>query len=387
MVKKIAIVTGTRAEYGLLKPVIRLLMSSPGVETQIFVTGMHLSPEFGTTIREIEDDGIHVTERMEILLSSDSFVGMGKSMGLAMIGFTEVFARNKPYLVVLLGDRFEIFCAAASATVARVPIAHIHGGELTLGAIDDAFRHSISKMSCLHFTSTEEYRKRVIQMGESPETVHNVGSLGVEAIRTLNLWSRERLESDLGIRFRQHNILVTFHPVTLDNHPAREQLNNLFAALDGVPDAMVVFTKANADAQGRAINEMIDGYVALHGDRVSAYSSLGQTRYLSLMRQCSVVVGNSSSGIIEAPSIGVPTVNIGDRQKGRVRAESVIDCVAECAEILSSIVKALDLVRTDGSVLRNPYEGNNTAETIVQTIMKKIFQGFEQKTFHDVRID
>lgn len=373
MVRKIAIVTGTRAEYGLLKPVIGRFFDNPEIELIIFATGMHLSPEFGMTVNEIESDGFQVHERIEILLSSDSPVGVGKSMGLAMMGFTEALARNRPEVVIVLGDRYEVFAAVAAATVVNVPVVHIHGGELTLGAMDDAFRHSITKMSCLHFAATEEYRRRIIQMGESPRNVMNVGSLGVEAVLSLELWSRERLEENLGIRFSETNFLVTFHPATLDPDPVDRQLKQLFRALDQFPHAMIVFTKANADMRGREINALIDGYASRRGSSAAVFASLGQERYLSMMRQCDAVIGNSSSGIIEAPSLHVPTVNIGRRQEGRARSRSVIDCGVEEEMISDAIRKALS---PEFKALclceKNPYEKDNVANAICQTILERL---------------
>ena len=339
--KRIAFCTGTRAEYGLLKPLMDRVIANKDLEFELYVTGMHLSPEFGSTVTLIEADCLPVTERVEILLSGDTPSAITKSMGLAMIGFGDVFARRRPDMVVILGDRFEAFCIAAAATVALVPIAHIHGGELTEGAIDDAFRHSITKMSYLHFTSTEEYRQRIIQMGEEEGRVFNVGAIGVENALNLPLLDREELEKELGIKLGENIALVTFHPATLVSESPAEQMKSLLEALDEVSSLFIVFTKANADTNGRIINTMIDEYVTHNPARSVAFTSMGQIRYLSAMKLASVVIGNSSSGIIEAPSFGVPTVNIGDRQKGRVRASSIIDCIVKKEFIVQAINRAL----------------------------------------------
>jgi GDP/UDP-N,N'-diacetylbacillosamine 2-epimerase (hydrolysing) len=383
--KKIAVVTGTRAEYGLLRPVIRGLSRHEEIELQIFVTAAHLSPEFGMTVSEIEEDEFPITERIEVLLSSDSASGVGKSMGLAMIGFSEAFSRHRPDLLILLGDRFETFCVAAAATVHRLPIAHIHGGELTIGAMDDAFRHSITKMSQLHFASTEVYRRRIIQMGESPDRVFNVGSLGVEASSRLELWECERLEADLGIDLRRPFFIVTFHPTTLDTEAAENQITKVFAALDRYPSFLAIITKANADQSGRTINDCIETYARLHPDRVVFISSLGQERYLSLVALSEAVIGNSSSGIIEAPSLRVPTVNIGSRQMGRVRVESVIDCVVDTDRIVDAISHALDAeFRTRAFSEPNPYNGGATSEKIVRTILELLSSIIIEKRFVDI---
>ncbi len=383
--KRIAFCTGTRAEYGLLKPLMDRVLSMPELEFELFVTGMHLSPDFGNTVTQIEADGIPVSERIEILLSGDTPSAITKSMGLAMIGFGEAFARRKPDLLVLLGDRFEAFCAAAAATVARVPIAHLHGGELTEGAIDDAFRHSITKMSYLHFTSTEEYRQRVIRMGESPERVFNVGAIGIENIKNLPLLNRGDLEHELGVHFGDKVALVTFHPATLDVEPPAEQMRRLLGALDNFPELFIIFTKANADTDGRVINSLIDEYVQRNPGRSVAFTSMGQIRYLSAMKAASVVIGNSSSGIIEAPSFGVPTVNIGDRQKGRVRAPSVVDCRARSEEIATAIrvVTKESFLRTlDGA---NPYEGTDVSGNILRLIGTALDSGILVKSYFEVK--
>lgn len=386
--KKVCVVTGTRAEYGLLKPVIDKVYKSDILELLLIVTGMHLSTEFGLTYKEIEEDGYPITSKVEMLLGSDTPVGITKSMGVAMIGFADCFEVNKPDMVVILGDRYEMLAAASAAMIARIPIAHIHGGELTEGLVDEAIRHSISKMSQLHFTATEEYRKRVIQLGESPQSVYNVGSLGVENTKMVNLLQKEELENILGFQFRFPMIMVTYHPVTLERASARKQFEEILDVLDRHKEISVIFTKANADTDGRIINQMIDEYAELNKDRCRRYVSLGQKKYLSALQFCDAVVGNSSSGIVEVPSFKIPTVNIGDRQRGRVRAESVIDCENGREQIEAALMRALSSeFRNKISNVINPYEGERTSEKIVEIISKKVYEGIDiRKKFYDIEV-
>lgn len=367
--KKICIVTGTRAEYGLLKPIIGKVYQAVDMELQLVVTGMHLSTEFGLTYREIEEDGYPIQAKIEMLLSSDTAVGITKSMGVAMLGFADCFETNRPDIVVILGDRYEMLVVATAAMIAGIPIAHIHGGEKTEGAMDEAIRHSITKMSQLHFTATEEYRKRVIQLGEQPDTVYNVGALGIENIKTVKLMGKKELEESLGFQFTDHTIMLTYHPVTMEAQTAGEQFRNILDVIDRRKELFVIFTKANADTDGRIINRMIDEYAAANSARCTVHTSLGQVRYLSALQFCKAVVGNSSSGIIEAPSFHIPTVNIGTRQQGRVRAGSVIDCGNETQEILAAIDKAETMYK-EGALhtVTNPYEGENTSQIICQKI-------------------
>lgn len=387
--KKVCIITGTRAEYGLLRPVIEKIYKSGELELQLVVTGMHLSPEFGLTYRAIEEDGYPIKCKIEMLLSSDTSVGITKSMGIGLIGFADYYAVHKPDIVVVLGDRYEIFVAAAAAMIARIPIAHIHGGESTEGAVDEAIRHSITKMSHLHFTTTEEYRRRVIQLGEPPQTVYHVGALGVENIRIMDLMDKEALEEALGFRFLTKTIMLTYHPVTLEEATSEEQFRNILGVLDGHKEIFVLFTKANSDTDGRIINQMIDDYVSRNGERCAAYASLGQLKYLSTLQYCDAVVGNSSSGVIEVPSFKIPTVNIGDRQKGRVCAESVINCGNSKAEIESALNKALSDEFKDKIVqVKNPYEGDRTSDRIVEVIHKALCHGIDiKKKFFDIETD
>lgn len=387
--KKVCVVTGTRAEYGLLKPVIDRIYKSDELELQLVVTGMHLSTEFGLTYKEIENDRYPITNKVEMLLSSDTPVGITKSMGVALIGFADCFDVNNPDMVIILGDRYEMLVAATAAMIAGIPIAHIHGGELTEGAIDEAIRHSITKMSSIHFTTTEEYRSRVIQLGEVPDTVYNVGALGVENVKTVSLLNKEELEKELGFQFTAPTIMVTYHPVTLEKLESEKQFKLLLDAIDGHKDISVIFTKANADMDGRIINKMIDDYVSSNEKRCRAYISLGQLKYLSTLQFCVVVVGNSSSGIIEVPSFKIPTVNIGDRQRGRMHAESVIDCGYDTKQIEAALKKALSSdFRCKVANVKNPYEGENTSCDIVRIISEMLRNGIDiKKKFYDLKVN
>ncbi len=386
--KRIGVVTGTRAEYGLLRPLMERIKADPELELCTIVTGAHLSPEFGLTYREIEEDGFAMDEKVEILLSSDTPDGICKSMALGMIGFSGVFARRDLDLLLLLGDRYEALAAAAAAMAHRLPIAHLHGGELTEGAMDDCIRHSITKMATLHFTSTEEYRRRVIQLGEEPDRVFWVGALGVENSKNVERMTQGQLEESLGFCLGERFAVVTYHPVTLEEGTAREQFENLLAALDRT-GLRLLFTKANADAEGRAINALIDQYAEARADKTCAVASLGQKRYLSALSCCSLVVGNSSSGIIEAPSFGKPVVNIGDRQKGRVRSACVIDCGYSREEIQTAIAAALsDEFRETCRKARNPYEKPGTADAIMDILRGELRSGriHLKKKFYDIDV-
>lgn len=387
--KKVCVITGTRAEYGLLRPLIAKIDADSDMELQIVATGMHLSPEFGLTYKEIEQDGFHITDRNEMLLSSDTPNGITKSIGLGIIGFADIFTRIKPDMVLLLGDRYETLAAAVAAMMHRIPIAHIHGGELTLGAFDDAIRHSITKMAALHFTSTKEYRKRVIQLGEQPERVFFVGALGVENIKTQQLLSKEELERSIGFSLEKPYVIVTFHPVTLENNTAGEQFEKLLYALDSFKEYNVIFTKANSDTDGRIINQKIDEYVSRNEESTIAFTSLGMVRYLSALKYCEMVIGNSSSGIVEAPSFKIPTVNIGDRQLGRVRAASVIDCGNSAEDIVMAVNKAKILKEGNKMAdITNPYEKDVTSKNIVSTIRKYILQDTQvKKEFYDIEFN
>jgi GDP/UDP-N,N'-diacetylbacillosamine 2-epimerase (hydrolysing) len=382
--RRICVYTGSRAEYGILKPLLDELAMDEGIVLQILASGTHFSPEFGWTFKEIEKDGFTIDEKIETLMSSDTPVAICKSMGLGLISYAEAIERLHPDLVVILGDRYESFIMAAAATVCKVPIVHIHGGEITQGAMDEAFRHSITKMSHLHFTIAEEYKKRVIQLGENPDTVFNVGSLGIENIRKLKLLTKEKLTEQLCFCVQNHYILITYHPTTLENSTSESQFNNLLDALSEFQDFFLVFTKANADTGGRAINQMIDGFVASNKDRSAAYASLGQLKYLSAMKHAMAVVGNSSSGIIEAPSFGIPVVNIGDRQKGRVRSENIIDCDNDKNSIVKALHSALKPdFRESLKKMISPFEKADTAKTIKEIIKTVHIHSFSRKIFFD----
>lgn len=385
--KRICIVTATRAEYGLLKPIIELIHKSKTLELNLVVTGAHLSPEFGLTYREIEKDGYCITAKIEMLLSSDTSVGITKSMAVALMGFADFFQQYHPGMVIILGDRYESLAIAEAALIAKIPIAHIHGGEITKGAYDDAIRHSITKMSQLHFASTEEYKNRIIQMGEQPSYVYNVGALGVENIKTVPLWSRDKLEESLNFKFEDSTIMVTYHPVTLDNMPSRIQFHNLLEVIEKKKDIKVIFTKANADTDGRIINQMIDDFVEKNRERCISFTSLGQVRYLSALQFCKAVVGNSSSGIIEAPSFYIPTVNIGNRQQGRIASKTVIHCGYTVKEIEMALEKAFsDAFTKELKTYFNPYEGRDTSKTIVDKIEEALNAGIDiKKTFYDMK--
>lgn len=368
--KNICIVTATRAEYGLLKRLIKKLTNVENFNVKIVATGMHLSPEFGYTYKEIEEDGFTIDEKIEILLSSDTGSAISKSMGLAIIGFAEYFERTKPDLIIILGDRYEMLAVSCAGMNAQIPIAHLHGGETTEGAIDECIRHSITKMSYLHFTSTEQYRKRVIQLGENPERVFNVGAMGVENILRSKLLTKSELEKSINFKLDKPYAIITYHPVTLEHNTAEVQIKELLRACDKYPDMNYIFTKANADSNGRIINKIIDEYAERHDNSI-AFTSLGMLRYLSVLKYSDMVIGNSSSGIIEAPVFKIPTINIGDRQKGRLYGDTVINCKDRCKYICAAIEKA----RSDEfkSIVNNSvniFGDGNTSNKIVEIIKK-----------------
>jgi len=384
MKRKICVVTGTRADYGCLRWVMEGIKAADGLELQIIATGMHLSPEFGLTYREIEKDGFTIDRKVEMLLSSDTPTGVSKSMGLGMMGFGEAFEQLKPDLVLVLGDRFEIFAAASAAMVARVPLVHLHGGETTEGAIDEAIRHSITKMSHLHFVAAEDYRRRVVQLGEASERVFLVGGLGIDNIQRLELLDRAALEASLDFKFGPKNLLVTFHPVTLENSTAGVQMAELLAALDELQGTHLIFTMPNADTDGRILIDMVEQFVATR-PHARAYTSLGQLRYLSCIRQVDGVVGNSSSGLAEVPSFRKGTVNIGDRQRGRLKADSVIDCMPD-RQSISAALHTLYSPEFQAKLLgvRNPYGEGGASEKVVRVLQEYPLDRLLKKTFHDL---
>jgi UDP-N-acetylglucosamine 2-epimerase (non-hydrolysing)/GDP/UDP-N,N'-diacetylbacillosamine 2-epimerase (hydrolysing) len=364
--QRICVVTGSRAEYGLLYWVLHDLRADPGVELQIVATGMHLAPEYGLTVREIESDGFTVTRRVEMLLSSDTPGGVAKSMGLGVIGLSDALLALAPDVALVLGDRFEILAAAQACLIHKIPLAHIAGGDVTEGAFDESIRHAITKMAQVHFVTNEDAARRVCQMGEDPARVHVVGSPGLDHLHRRPLLGRPELEASLGAPLGAKNLLVTFHPVTLDEHEGMGELDALLGALAATPpDTHLWFTRPNADTGSRAISARLDSFAAQHAGRVKVYTSLGQLRYLSLMAQVDVVVGNSSSGLYEAPSFGVPTVNLGDRQRGRLAAASVLHCRAEQSAIADALQRALAL---DCTGVVNPYGDGHSAPRIVRVL-------------------
>lgn len=382
MKKKVCVFTGSRAEYGLLKPLLKKIKEDSELELLLVVSGMHLSPEFGLTYKEILQDGFEIDEKVEMLLSSDTPTGLAKSIGLGIIGYADTIDRLKPDIAVVLGDRFEALAFAIACYVSKVPLAHLYGGELTEGALDEGFRHAITKLSHLHFTSTDEYRNNVIQLGESPDRVFNVGALGVDNIHSMTFMSKEEVEEAIGKKFRKYNFLITFHPETLENLSPGEQIRNLLEALDSFKDTLLIFTKSNADSGGREINKIIEEFVQKNPDKSVVFTSMGQRLYLSTMKYVDAVVGNSSSGIIEAPSLKVATVNIGDRQKGRVKAKSVIDCdysVESIREALKLAVSQTFKNRLKDVV--NPYGDGKAAEKIIYYLKITNFNTLKKKFF------
>lgn len=384
--KKICVVTGTRAEYGLLYWLLKEIEADKELQLQVIVTGMHLSPEFGLTYKEIEKE-FSVNKKIEMLLSSDTSIGISKSMGLAQISFAESYDELKPDIVIVLGDRYEIFSATSAAMIARIPIAHIHGGEKTEGAFDESIRHSITKMSHLHFTATNEYKNRVIQLGEHPSRVSNVGGMGIENIKRLKLLSKDEFEKSIEFKLNSKNILVTFHPVTLENSTAKEQFQQLLDAIDELEDTNIIFTKANSDTDGRVINKMIDDYVTKNSHKSIVFTSLGQLRYLSALQYVDAVVGNSSSGLAEAPSFKIATINIGDRQKGRIKASSVIDCEPNKDSILKSFEKlySKEFQETLKTTI-NPYGDGYASKKIVEILKSVDLENILKKSFYDLKV-
>jgi len=383
--KKICILTATRAEYGLLKRVIQKLLQEPVFQVNIVVTGAHLSPEFGLTYKEIEADGFEINEKIEMLLSSDSPAAISKSMGLAMIGFADYFERTKPDLLVVLGDRYETLAVCCAAMTQRIPIAHLYGGEATEGLIDEAIRHAITKMSYLHFTSTEDYRRRVIQLGEAPDRVFNVGSLGVENVLHEELLTKAELGNSIDWKLNKPYAVVTFHPVTLENQTSEEQIQELLCAIAQNTQYQFLITKGNADSDGRVINALIDRFVRKN-KHTKSFFSLGLKKYLSAVKYASFVIGNSSSGVIEVPSFGIPSINIGDRQKGRIQANSVLNCIADCDAINQMINHAASSDFKGCISGTNPYHKENTSDEIAEIIKNFVIREKIdlKKTFYDL---
>lgn len=386
--KKICVFTGTRAEYGLLRPLMKKINNDNNFVLQIIASGMHLSLEFGLTYKEIEADGFLINEKIDILLSSDRDEGINKTIGLGIISITDSISRLKPDFCILLGDRYETFAAAVSAYTMKIPIIHISGGATTEGAYDEAYRHSITKMSYLHFTSTEEYRSRVIQLGEDPKRVFNVGSIGLDNIKEIELLSKKELEKELDFTLGDKSILVTFHPTTLEIGTANDQINNLLSALNNLNDKVkIVFTHSNSDSMGRSINQKINEFVKSN-ENSKAYFSLGTKKYLSLLQYVDCVVGNSSSGIIEVPSFNIATINIGDRQKGRLKPKSVIDCKGTREDIELAIEKGMsNKFKKMIKELDNPYGDGNTSDRIISILKSELLKEINlKKPFYNIRI-
>lgn len=383
--RKICIITGSRAEYGLLSGLMQAIKEDVTLKLQIIATNMHLSPEFGLTYKEIEKDGFHIDKKVEMLLSSDTANATVKSVGLGTIGFADAYEDLQPDMIIVLGDRFETLAAVTAALFYKMPVAHLHGGEITEGAYDDCIRHAITKMSHLHFTSTGEYRQRVIQLGEQPENVFNVGAIGVENIRKTTLLSKQSLEESLQFTLGEKTLLVTYHPVTLEHSTAEIQCKNLLDALEEFPDFRIIFTLPNSDTDGRIIMQLIHEFVEKHKERSIAFTSLGKVRYLSALQYISAVVGNSSSGIIEVPSFDIPTLNIGDRQKGRIAADSVIHCGTSKDEIMGGLYKVLsERIKDMTKLQQNPYEKQGTTEAILQVIKNVSIENLVQKSFYNL---
>lgn len=383
----ITVLTAIRSEYGLLSPIIRALKDCGKFEVRVVVTGAHLSPEFGLTYREIEKDGIQIDRKIEILLSADTPSAISKSMGMAMIGFADYFAERRPDALLVLGDRYETFAVCCAAMNERIPIIHLYGGEKTEGAVDEVIRHAITKLSYLHLTSTEEYRRRVIQLGEDPKRVFTVGAIGVENTLKKKLLSKKELESELNFKLDRPYAVITFHPVTLENNSAEKQCEELLEALDKHPEMNYIITKANADTSGRIINKKLDDYALKH-DNVAVFESLGAVRYLSALKYAEMAIGNSSSGLLEVPSFKIPTINIGERQKGRLKAESVIDCLPETISISNAIDFAEnEIFRQKCRAVKNPYGDGDTSKKVVDAITQMMEHKIDiKKKFYDIEV-
>ena len=384
MKRKICVVTGSRADYGLLRFVMQGIKEDADLVLQVVATGMHMSPTFGLTYREIEADGFNIDAKVETLSSSDTPVGIAESMGKGLSGCAAVFRRLQPDVILVLGDRFEIFAATAAALVGKIPVAHLHGGETTIGAFDEAFRHSITKMSHFHFVAAEEYRQRVIQLGEDPDNVFLVGGLGVDGVKNISLLSKDEIESSLGVKFQSKSLLVTFHPVTLEDETSEVQMKEVLSALSDLSDTTLIFTMPNADPGGLVLIKMIQEFVSQNTNSF-AFTSLGQLRYLSCMAQVDAVIGNSSSGLIEAPTFKKGSINIGDRQLGRLQASSIINCQPEKNSIGEAIrrVYSSEFQRSLVKTI-NPYGEGGASARIVEILRTESLAGIVKKTFHDL---
>lgn len=384
--RKIAVVTGTRAEYGLLYWTMKAIDADPELQLQLIATGAHLSPEFGLTYQQIEQDGFCIAEKVEMLLSSDTATGMTKSLGLAVIGFADALARLQPDILVLLGDRYEILAAAEAALLAKIPVAHISGGEITQGAVDDSIRHSITKMAHLHFPEAEEYKKRLIQLGEQPENIFLVGTLCWENIKKMKLLSLTELRNQLNFSWGKKNFLITYHPETLGKDREEDNIDCLLAALDDFSEVNLIFTKSNADNNGRIINQKIENYCKQRKN-CNIYTSLGALRYLSLLQYIDAVIGNSSSGLVEVPFFYKPTINIGNRQRGRLKAESVLNCAIDKEAIIKTINLALsENFQYKIKQVKSLYQTGSASQVIVEVLKKCDLNNLLQKHFYDMEL-
>ncbi len=382
--KKITLITGSRADYGLLRSVIEGIEKSNKLKLSLIVTGMHLSNEFGLTISEIEKDGFPINKKIEMLVGSDTPSAITKSIGLGMIGFADAFKEIETDLLLVLGDRYEILSAVTSALISRIPVAHLHGGELSEGSIDESIRHSITKMSHLHFVSNEIHRKRVIQLGEQPSSVFTVGALGIDNILQTKLYNKEEIETELNFKFKKQNLLITYHPVTLEKDNSEYQINELIKVLSTFKDTGFIFTMPNSDTNGRIITTKIKDFVKSNSNAV-LFANLGQKKYLSCIKYVDAVIGNSSSGLIEVPTFHKPTVNIGDRQKGRIRAKTVIDCSDDCNSIKDALTKALSkkyFLSIQGA--SNPYGNGGSSQKIINIIERFNLENLIKKDFYDL---
>ena len=381
--RKICVVTGTRAEYGLLYWLMKGIEKDSMLKLQLIVTGSHLEEEFGFTYKEIEKE-FKIDYKINLNLIDDSTLGIAKSMSLSQVGFSKAYQQLKPDIIVLLGDRYEIFTATSSALISKIPVAHIHGGELTSGAYDDAFRHSITKMSHLHFVATEEYKNRVIQLGEDPNRVFNVGGMGIENIKRLKLLNKKEFEESIDFKLNKKNIIVTFHPETLSNKSSKEQFQNILNIIDELEDTNIIFTKANSDTDGKVINSMIDKYVLLNKHKAIAFTSMGQLRYLSALQFMDVMVGNSSSGLLEAPSFKIGTINISDRQKGRTCASSIINTPNNKEDIKKAFDRLFSVeFKRELKNTINPYDSGNSSKKIIDILKNVDCKTLIEKTFFD----
>lgn len=382
--RKICVVTGTRAEYGLLSRLMQMIKECSETRLQIIATNMHLQPEFGNTYKEIEDDGFVIDKRVPMSKLEDTEKAVVKSMGEELLGMADALEELRPDLLVILGDRYEMLMIASAALIFKIPVAHLYGGEITEGAFDDSIRHAITKMSHLHFTSTKKYRQRVIQLGENPDRVFHVGSIGVDNIKKVSLLEKQVIETSLGFKIDKNTVLATYHPITLSHVNITEEIDSFLSALEEMDNLRVIFTMPNSDTGGQKIVEKINQFVKLHKDRAIVFASLGMKRYLSVIPWVAAVIGNSSSGLVEVPSFGIPTLNIGNRQKGRIACDSVINCGSDKISILGGLKKVLSVEMVEiARKTRNPYEKENTVENIFKVIRDYPLDNLIQKQFYD----